>query len=229
MNPLRRPEGRFAFEALAIVAAAAVPGYLHVTWKHVLALVIAVLLGSVLLEVLIALRGRRKRKRQQPMPALAVEPQVVEAAQPELPAPPLKVIEPAPRAEPPAEQPPVQQPQAPPAAPQVPLPPRPVQPPADTDIDRVIATVFSDKPVADAPVPPRPRAPAAPPPALVPSSGPWKLAQLERALRAQPNPDPELLYMIGYLRDYAEADGTLPAEFDELVRDAFGPVLGISR
>ena len=44
MNVFRRPEGRFALEALAIVAAAAIPGYLHVTWKHVLVLVVAVLI-----------------------------------------------------------------------------------------------------------------------------------------------------------------------------------------
>jgi hypothetical protein len=51
---------------------------------------------------------------------------------------------------------------------------------------------------------------------------------LERALRSQPEPDQELVYMLGYLRDYAASDGTLPPEFDELVRDAFGPLLGLA-
>jgi hypothetical protein len=59
-------------------------------------------------------------------------------------------------------------------------------------------------------------------------SGPWTVAVLERVLRSQPEPDQELVYMLGYLRDYAASDGTLPPEFDELVRDAFGPLLGLS-
>jgi hypothetical protein len=32
--------------------------------------------------------------------------------------------------------------------------------------------------------------------------------------------------MVGYLREYAAPDGTLPTEFDTLVQEAFGPLLG---
>lgn len=206
MNVFRRPEGRFALEALAIVAAAAVPGYLHVSWKRVLVLVIAVLALSVLLETLVALRLRRGRTSDELAPLLDD---------------PVTPIEPEPEPEPVVVQAePVPLPPPPPPKPHAPVPPqpRPQRPPPD-DVDEVVAAIFSGTP-APPPLPPR-----QPPP----KTGPWKISQLERALRGQPNPDPELLYMIGYLRDYAEADGTLPAEFDELVRDAFGRVLGLSR
>lgn len=226
MNVFRRPEGRFALEALAIVAAAAIPGSLHVSWKHVLVLVIAVLVLSVLLETLVALRSRRRQKGEEPAPLLEdpmtplepePEPVVAEAepvsAPPPLPEPPpSRVVEASP---------------PPPPKPRTPMPPqprpqRPVPPPnPPDDVEQVVAAIFSDAPPTPSPPPP-------PPPSL-PATGPWKIAQLERALRAQPSPDPELLYMIGYLRDYADADGTLPSKFDELVRDAFGYVLGLSR
>jgi hypothetical protein len=207
-------------EALAIVAAAAVPGYMHVTWKHVLEIVIAVLIVAVVLEAVIALRGRGRQKRERPAPLLE-DP--VTPPEPE----PVVLPEPEPVVLKPEPEPVVLKPEPPQREPRVPLPPRPVPPPPppppprETDIDRAVAAVFSDDPPA-AP-PPRQQRPAQP----VSANGPWKLSELERALRAQTNPDPELLYMIGYLRDYADAEGTLPPEFDELVRDAFGPVLGL--
>ena len=221
MNISRRPEGRFALEALAIVAAAAIPGYLHVSWKHVLMLVVAVLILSVLIETLVALRSRRRGKseepaplREDPVPPIEPEPEpepepVVVKEEPP-PPPPTRVVE--------ASPPPAPAPKPRPPLPPQPRPQRPVPPPAPDDVEQVVAAIFAGTP----PAPPPRQPPPSPPP-----TGPWKIAQLERALRAQPNPDPELLYMIGYLRDYASADGTLPPEFDELVRDAFGPVLGL--
>lgn len=237
MNVFRRPEGRFALEALAIVAAAAIPGYLHVSWKHVLALVVAVLILSVLIETLVALRSRRRGEsaeagllREEPVMPVEVEPEpepepepVVVTAEPPAP-PPTRVVEASPPPPPPkprAPEPPQPRPQRP-VPPPAPLPPPKPRDEVD-DVDEVVAAIFSGTPSAPPPPPPPP--PRQQP--LPPPTGPWKIAQLERALRAQPNPDPELLYMIGYLRDYADADGTLPPEFDELVRDAFGRVLGL--
>ena len=37
--------------------------------------------------------------------------------------------------------------------------------------------------------------------------------------------DDEWGYLVVYLRDFAHPDGTLPTEFDELVRESFGDLL----
>ncbi len=57
----------------------------------------------------------------------------------------------------------------------------------------------------------------------------WNLWDLERIARAQSRRDPEQFeewsYLFLHLRRFANADGMLPAEFDGLVRDAFGGLL----
>ncbi|MFL6029218.1 MAG: hypothetical protein ACJ74D_04200 [Gaiellaceae bacterium] len=60
----------------------------------------------------------------------------------------------------------------------------------------------------------------------------WNLWELERATRQQPGADvvknEERAYLLMYLREFAGSDGTLPADFDGLVRDAFADVLSLS-
>ncbi|CAN5297550.1 hypothetical protein BH18ACT12_BH18ACT12_00500 [soil metagenome] len=55
------------------------------------------------------------------------------------------------------------------------------------------------------------------------------LWQLERVARDNASGDvardEERSYLLMYLREFAGADGVLPADFDGLVRDAFGDVL----
>jgi hypothetical protein len=57
----------------------------------------------------------------------------------------------------------------------------------------------------------------------------WNLWELESLTRGQAYVDPrraeEWRYLFVHLRQFADADGTLPAEFDGLVREAFGDVL----
>jgi hypothetical protein len=57
----------------------------------------------------------------------------------------------------------------------------------------------------------------------------WNLWELERAARAHATDDvarnEERSYLLMYLREFAGPDGMLPADFDGLVRDAFGDVL----
>jgi hypothetical protein len=61
-------------------------------------------------------------------------------------------------------------------------------------------------------------------------SGPareWSVWDLQRIVRDRPD-DPrqeEWAALVLMLRDYARADGTLPPEFDELVRESFGALL----
>lgn len=56
--------------------------------------------------------------------------------------------------------------------------------------------------------------------------GGWNVWQLERLLASQPKPDQERDYerslLLVYLREFADPDGQLPPQFDDLVRDSFG-------
>jgi len=92
--------------------------------------------------------------------------------------------------------------------------------------------------VAVPPPPPEPEPKAEPEPeparvvAFIPANeGPreWNLWELERAARDHATDDvvrnEERSYLLMYLREFAGPDGILPADFDGLVRDAFGDVL----
>jgi hypothetical protein len=61
------------------------------------------------------------------------------------------------------------------------------------------------------------------------SIGGWNVWQLERLLAAQPKSDQERDYerslLLIYLREFADADGQLPPEFDDLVRESFGDLV----
>jgi len=67
--------------------------------------------------------------------------------------------------------------------------------------------------------------------AFIPRNEPreWNLWELERLARNEAGGDvardEERSYLLMYLREFAGADGTLPADFDGLVRDAFGDLL----
>ena len=120
-------------------------------------------------------------------------------------------------APPPAKAPPVEPPvEAPPAAPPVEAPPvaPPVEPPpAPPPGER-----------APPPLPEPPRAPAAPP-------GPpreWNIWELERRAREQagdPSRDEEWAALFLFLREHANADGVLPIQFDDLVRESFSELI----
>ena len=60
----------------------------------------------------------------------------------------------------------------------------------------------------------------------------WNLWELERLTRAggghDPAVDEERNYLLMYLREFANADGALPADFDALVRDSFGDLIGVA-
>jgi outer membrane biosynthesis protein TonB len=55
----------------------------------------------------------------------------------------------------------------------------------------------------------------------------WNIWQLERLVRERPDDErhEELAALLLSLRDFANADGTLPAEFDDLMRESFGPLV----
>jgi hypothetical protein len=88
------------------------------------------------------------------------------------------------------------------------------------------------RPEAKAP-PPAPPPPPPPPPEPEPEplvQGPpreWNLWELQRAVRAAPDDErhEEWTALLIHLREFANADGDLPVEFDGLVRESFGSVL----
>ena len=57
----------------------------------------------------------------------------------------------------------------------------------------------------------------------------WNLWELERLARAESPRAPETAeswsYLFLHLRQFADTRGTLPVEFDELVRESFGGLL----
>ena len=57
----------------------------------------------------------------------------------------------------------------------------------------------------------------------------WNLWELEEASRRASGDDPlrdeERNYLLMYLREFANAEGTLPTDFDALVRDSFADVI----
>jgi len=94
--------------------------------------------------------------------------------------------------------------------------------------------------IAAAPPPPPPPPPPEPEPEPQPEPAvaflplnedprEWNLWELERATRDHATDDiaknEERAYLLMYLREFAGSDGTLPADFDGLVRDAFGDLL----
>jgi hypothetical protein len=54
----------------------------------------------------------------------------------------------------------------------------------------------------------------------------WNIWNLERIAREQAGDNDELGFIVTYLRDYASPEGLLPLNFDSLVRESFGDLLG---
>ena len=60
----------------------------------------------------------------------------------------------------------------------------------------------------------------------------WNLWDLERLTREHAggdvSQDEERQFLLMYLREFADPDGLLPVDFDGLVRDSFGELVGSS-
>lgn len=127
-----------------------------------------------------------------------------------------------------------------------PAPPKPQPPPAPAIVvevkepEPVLVPVPAPPLLVSVPTPPPPPLPRAPEPAPPPSVVPlvsrdsrpreWNLWELERLTREVGGKDTlvdeERSYLLMYLREFASADGALPVDFDGLVRDSFGDVIG---
>jgi hypothetical protein len=79
----------------------------------------------------------------------------------------------------------------------------------------------------------RGRDPPRPQPEVVLAPRAWNLWELERRVRDAVGPDTardeERSFLLMYLREFADAGGVLPAEFDPLVRETFADLAESAR
>jgi outer membrane biosynthesis protein TonB len=105
-----------------------------------------------------------------------------------------------------------------------PPPPEPERPPLV-----VAPPPPARKPARSAPSEPEPAPSAMPVAVRAAPPREWNLWELEQASRKASGEDPmrdeERNYLLVYLREFANAEGTLPADFDALVRDSFADVI----
>jgi protein TonB len=170
-----------------------------------------------------------------PEPMPQPDPPSPPMPEPEPPAPPETPPEPrAPEPEP-MPPPPTPEPEPPPAAPE-PVAARPAATGAKRQRRFRLRSVPASRP-EQVPVAPRSApAPAAVEPQRVVEFRPrtiqpreWNLWDLERIAREEAAEHPERrdewAYLFLHLRQFASADGSLPADFDGLVRESFGGLL----
>jgi hypothetical protein len=192
---------RFLIEAGFIIAVAVIAGVERLSTWWIIAVVASAWIIVAIVEVVVWARQAGARR-----------PQALELSEPQAEAPALVAPEPVRvRAQPPVETrpEPVSEPSRSPEPPRVVAvpPPEPeLELEREPETERVVAFI----PANDGP-------------------REWNLWELERAARDHATDDivrnEERSYLLMYLREFAGPDGVLPADFDGLVRDAFGDVL----
>jgi hypothetical protein len=197
---------RFLIEAGFIIAVAVVAGLERLGTWWIIVVVAAAWLAVAAVEIVVWLRqvaARQSGTRPRPDEEVAVPPPapaVVAQAQ--------AITEAAPEPEPAWKRPRLAS--VPPASPAPEPEPEPEPVPVPVAVEET-ASVIAFTPSRDA------------------SPREWNLWELERAARDHSEDDvaraEERSYLLMYLREFAGPDGVLPADFDGLVRDAFGDVL----
>jgi hypothetical protein len=208
---MRRAFGpRTAFEAAFLVA---VPVVALAVGLGPYAIVAASAVGYLLILVLEAMLWRTGSKLPKPRPGPASSPQApqpVEAVPVVTPQPEQHGPEPEPTPVTVAEEP----------APE----PEPV---------RVLQSVPEPEPELEPEPEPEPEPDAAEVVPIGIGAGPrqWNLWDLERLTREASGTDfaldEERTFLLMYLREFAGPDGSLPVDFDGLVRDSFGELVGV--
>jgi outer membrane biosynthesis protein TonB len=198
---------RFLIEAGFIIAVAVIAGIERLSTWWIIAVVASAWIIVAIVEIVV---WARQAVVHQPRPVEASEPQVetpafVATPEARVRAQPLDEARPEP--EPEREPGPAPGPEPPRIVAVPPPPPEPEpEPVPEPEPARVVAFIPANE-------------------------GPreWNLWELERAAREHATDDvvrnEERSYLLMYLREFAGPDGILPADFDGLVRDAFGDVL----
>lgn len=200
---------RFLIEAGFIIAVAVIAGIERLSTWWIIAVVASAWIIVAIVEIVVWARQ-----------AVARQPHAVEPSEPKAEAPPFVASPPIRvRAQPPVE--------------------ARAEPEPESEREPAPAPSPEPPPIVAVPPPPpepEPEPERAPEPARVvafipANDGPkeWNLWELERAARDHATDDvarnEERSYLLMYLREFAGPDGILPADFDGLVRDAFGDVL----
>jgi hypothetical protein len=207
---LSRARVRFILEAVFLIIVAAICWAAHLTWKGIVpAMAVAWALVTFV-------------ERSANSGASAHDPEAVEEAPVDDVAaeqPPVPIPEPAPEPGPAPE--PI------PPAPE-PTPPRP-EPTPQPDPNPQLQAVPELEPEPE----PEPVAPPEPTVARLPQRDgaprQWNVWELERIAREREGDDAirddELTFLLLELRQFANADGMLPASFDGVIRETFGELL----
>lgn len=202
--PVVGSRSRFFIEAGFIIAVAVIAGIEQLSTWWIIALVAGAWLIVAVVEIVVWARqvvARQPRALEvpEPPPAPALPSERVVARTPEPTPEPAPEPAPSVRAPVPAEPPRI-----------VAVPPLPPEPEPEPEPVTEQAPVVAYLPVNDTP-------------------REWNLWELERAARDHATDDvarnEERSYLLMYLREFAGPDGTLPTDFDGLVRDAFGDLL----
>jgi hypothetical protein len=158
-----------------------------------------------------------------PLPESDPEPGVEPVAEREPEREPEPELEAEPRAD--ARQEPEQEPEPRPAAEREPEP-QP-EPERQQEPEPVVLTAAPDlPPEPEAEPEPEPEPEPQPPTRLPSPPRHWNVWAIEEAIRARGEEQAEeLSYLLVYLREYAAPDGSLPLDFDDLVRESFGDLL----
>jgi hypothetical protein len=204
---------RFLIEAGFIVAVAVVAGIERFSTATIILAVGAAWLLVAFVEFFTA-RTRKRATRQPATSAgrptagptqrpVALQPEAEPSPEPDLE--PAATLEPAPA---PEEPPVVEAPEPVPAPPHVvAVPPLPPEPAPLPELEPEVVSLASRRTDARE----------------------WNLWDLERVARdragADVARDEERTFLLMYLREFANADGVLPADFDAVVRESFGDVL----
>jgi hypothetical protein len=215
---------RFLIEAGFIIAVATVAGVER--FRTVVIIVVVASAWAVVAAVELALELRRRTRRTAAGPA-----------EPELAPPPVEatVVVSGPEVRTVASEPePTPEPVAAPGPERLEAPAEePAEPeaPAPAPAEPAVVAVAPAEPEPEA----QPEPSVEPEPAVVSLAsrrgGPreWNLWELERIAREQVSDDvalnEERAYLLVYLRDFANADGVLSADFDAVVRETFGSAL----
>lgn len=198
---------RFGAESAFIIAVAVVAALLELSWPLVAAAVFVAWAVVAAVEIAVSGAGRSERARSER--ELESEPSLYTptAPEPELPVAGEPLFE---------------------------------EQPETTAVAEAPATRLTTR-LSEAP-PPVPEPPAVgvtpPTPSAFPELRPsasrqWNLWELERRAREVAGRDPvrdeEWSFLLMYLREFADADGMLSADFDPLVRESFSDLLGRER
>src|SRR6266545_2027489 len=206
---------RFLVEAIFLVVVALVAGLAGLRWTAIVLVMALAYLLVVVFEIVVSRAGvfpgqdafRRRRE---------VEPPAVE---PTPPMPEPQHVHVIPREPDPTAQPVLERRHEPEPEPELEAPPAPEPLPPALEPLLVEPTPEPDLP------------PVAPEPVPVPEPEP--VPELERLVRAHTGDDvavdEERSYLLVYLREFATPEGTLPVDFDGLVRESFGELLAPAR